>query len=107
MLSRTWSAIAMHDKYWGPIAPKIRDGGVVLVNDTTFSADLGDVTARSFRVPATDLAAEVGNELAASMVIPGAYAAITGLVSWTPCTPGCASPSPPTAASTSRSTSGP
>jgi Pyruvate/2-oxoacid:ferredoxin oxidoreductase gamma subunit len=80
MLSRAWSAIAMHDRYWGPVAPKIRDGGVVVVNDSTFGADLGDVPARSFRVPATELAAEVGNELAGSMVILGAFAAVTGLV---------------------------
>jgi len=80
LLSRAWSAIAMHDRYWGPVAPKVRDGGVVVVNDSTFGADLGDVPARSFRVPATELAAEVGNELAGSMVILGAYAAVTGLV---------------------------
>ena len=80
MLSRAWSAIAMHDRYWGAVAPKIRDGGVVVVNDSTFGADLGAVPARSFRVPATELAAEVGNELAGSMVILGAYAAVTGLV---------------------------
>ena len=36
LLSTTWSAIAMHDRYWAPIAPKVRDGGVVVVNDTTF-----------------------------------------------------------------------
>ncbi len=81
LLSRSWSAIAMHDRYWAPVAPKIRDGGVVVVNDSTFAADLRGVTARSFRVQASELAAEVGNELAASMVILGAYAAITGLVS--------------------------
>lgn len=80
VLSRTWSAVAMHDRYWGPVAPKIRDGGVVVVNDSTFGADLDDVPARSFRVPASELAAGLGNELAASMVILGAYAAITGLV---------------------------
>jgi Pyruvate/2-oxoacid:ferredoxin oxidoreductase gamma subunit len=80
LLSRTWSAVAMHDRYWGPVAPKVRDGGVVVVNDSTFGADLGDVPARSFRVPASELAAKIGNELAASMVILGAYAAITGLV---------------------------
>ena len=80
LLSRAWSAIAMHDRYWGPVAPKIRAGGVVVVNDSTFAADLGAVPARSFRVRATELAAEIGNELAASMVILGAYAAITGLV---------------------------
>jgi Pyruvate/2-oxoacid:ferredoxin oxidoreductase gamma subunit len=80
LLSRTWSAVAMHDRYWAPVAPKLRDGGVVVVNDSTFGADLDAVPTRSFRVPGTELAAGLGNELAASMVILGAYAAITGLV---------------------------
>jgi Pyruvate/2-oxoacid:ferredoxin oxidoreductase gamma subunit len=80
LLSRTWSAIAMHDRYWAPVAPKLRSGGVVVVNDATFAADLGDTPARAYRIRATELAAEVGNELAASMVILGAYAGLTGLV---------------------------
>lgn len=80
LLSRTWSAVAMHDRYWAPVAPKLRDGGVVVVNDSTFAADLGAVPARTFRVPASELAAELGNDLAASMVILGAFGAITGLV---------------------------
>ncbi|HSO94926.1 MAG TPA: 2-oxoacid:acceptor oxidoreductase family protein [Acidimicrobiia bacterium] len=80
LLSRSWSAVAMHDRYWAPVAPKIRDGGIVVVNDSTFSADLAAVPARSFRVPASELAAEVGDELTASMVLLGAFAAITGLV---------------------------
>jgi Pyruvate/2-oxoacid:ferredoxin oxidoreductase gamma subunit len=80
LLSRAWSAIAMHDRYWGPVAPKIRDRGVVVVNDTTFGSDLDDLPARSFRVRASELAAEVGNELSASMVLLGAYAGLTGLV---------------------------
>ena len=80
LLSRSWSAVAMHDRYWAPVAPKIRDGGIVVVNDSTFSADLAAVPARSFRVPASELAAEVGDELTASMVLLGAFVAITGLV---------------------------
>ncbi len=80
LLSRTWSAIAMHDRYWAPVAPKLRPGGVVVVNDTTFTADLGGTPARAYRIRASELAAEVGNELAASMVILGAYAGLTGLV---------------------------
>jgi Pyruvate/2-oxoacid:ferredoxin oxidoreductase gamma subunit len=80
LLSRAWSAIAMHDRYWAPVAPKLRPGGVVVVNDTTFTADLDDETIRCFRVPATELAAELGSELTASMVILGAYAGLTDLV---------------------------
>ena len=79
LLSHTWSAIAMHDKYWNPIEPKVRDGGVVLVNDETFTAALDD-RYTVFRVSATEIAASLGSELGASMVMTGAYVAITGLV---------------------------
>jgi Pyruvate/2-oxoacid:ferredoxin oxidoreductase gamma subunit len=80
LLSTTWSAVAMHDRYWAPIAPKVRAGGVVVVNDATFTTPLDDARYHVYRVRATELAAEAGDELAASMVIVGAYAAVTGLV---------------------------
>ena len=79
LLSRAWSAIAMHDRYWHPVAPKVADGGLVVVNDATFAAPLDDrYTVR--RIPAGELAAAAGNELAASMVILGAYVGLPGLV---------------------------
>lgn len=80
LLSRTWSAVAMHDRYWAPVESKIRDGGVVVVNPATFTAPLDEARMRVFRVAATEIAAELGNELGASMVMLGAYLAITGLV---------------------------
>jgi Pyruvate/2-oxoacid:ferredoxin oxidoreductase gamma subunit len=80
LLSRTWSAIAMHDKFWAPVARKLRPGALVLVNDATFQADLDADAYRMFRVSATELAAELGNELGGSMVMTGAYVGITGLV---------------------------
>jgi Pyruvate/2-oxoacid:ferredoxin oxidoreductase gamma subunit len=80
LLSRAWSAVAMHDRYWGPVAPKVRDAALVLVNDSTFHASLADVDGEIRRIRASELAAEVGNELAASMVILGAFVGLTGIV---------------------------
>ena len=80
LLSDAWAAIAMHDRYWAPVAPKIRDGGVVVVNDTTFAAPLDEDRYHVVRVRGSELAAEVGNELSASMVVLGAAAACTELV---------------------------
>jgi Pyruvate/2-oxoacid:ferredoxin oxidoreductase gamma subunit len=80
LLSHAWAAIAMHDRYWAPVAPKLRDGGVVVVNDTTFATVLDEDRYHAFRVRGSELAAEVGNELSASMVVLGAAVAITGLV---------------------------
>lgn len=80
LVSHAWSVVAMHDKFWAPVAPKVRRGGVVLVNDATFETPLEEERYRVFRVRATDIAAGLGNELGGSMVMVGAYAGITGLV---------------------------
>jgi 2-oxoglutarate ferredoxin oxidoreductase subunit gamma len=79
VVSHAWSAIAMHDEYWAPLEPKLRKDGLVLVNDATFTTEItGPVTV--LRVPATNVAAELGNPLGGSMVLLAAYAAITGIV---------------------------
>ncbi len=80
LISHTWSAIGMHDKFWAPIGRKLRDGALILVNDATFETELDTGRLRVHRIPATDIAAALGNELGSSMVMTGAYAGITGLV---------------------------
>jgi Pyruvate/2-oxoacid:ferredoxin oxidoreductase gamma subunit len=80
LISHTWSAIGMHDKYWAQIGPKVRDGGLILVNDATFETPLDTDRFQVLRVAATDLAAVMGNELGGSLVMVGAYLATTGLV---------------------------
>jgi Pyruvate/2-oxoacid:ferredoxin oxidoreductase gamma subunit len=79
VVSRAWSAIAMHDEFWAPIEPKLRPGGLVLVNDSTFARTVAAPVTVT-RLPATELAAEVGNPMGATMVMLGAYSALTGLV---------------------------
>ena len=80
VVSHAWSAIAMHDEFWEPLEPKLRDDGLVLVNDPTFAREVrAPVTVR--RVHATEIAAELGNPLGGAMVMVGTYAALTGLVS--------------------------
>jgi 2-oxoglutarate ferredoxin oxidoreductase subunit gamma len=79
VVSRAWSAIAMHDEHWAPLVQRLRPGAVVFVNDETFTAPIdGDVTVH--RVAATEIAAELDNRLGGGMVMVGAYAAVTGLV---------------------------
>jgi 2-oxoglutarate ferredoxin oxidoreductase subunit gamma len=79
VVSRAWAAIAMHDDYYAPVEAKLRPGSLVLVNDTTFTAPVRtDITVH--RVPATTVAADLGNALGGSMVMIGAFAATTGIV---------------------------
>jgi 2-oxoglutarate ferredoxin oxidoreductase subunit gamma len=79
VVSKAWSSIAMHDRYWEPIEPKLRPGGLVLVNDATFAAEIhADVTV--VRVPATDVATDLGNPLGGALVMLGAYSGTTRIV---------------------------
>jgi 2-oxoacid:acceptor oxidoreductase gamma subunit (pyruvate/2-ketoisovalerate family) len=80
LVSRAWAAVAMHDKFWEPIAGKVRPGGLILVNDATFETPLDGETFRVVRVPATDIADEIGSPMGGSMVMTGAFVGSTGLV---------------------------
>jgi Pyruvate/2-oxoacid:ferredoxin oxidoreductase gamma subunit len=79
VVSRAWSAIAMHDEFWEPLEPKLRPDGVVLVNDSTFESEI-TAPVNVVRLKATELAAEIGNSQGGTMVMVGAYSALTGLV---------------------------
>jgi len=79
VVARAWSAIAMHDEFWEPLESKLRPDGVVLVNDSTFDHDI-TAPVNVVRLDATELAAGIGNPQAGTMVMVGAYSALTGLV---------------------------
>jgi Pyruvate/2-oxoacid:ferredoxin oxidoreductase gamma subunit len=80
LLSRADTAIAMHDRFFAPVAAKLRDGALVVVDDATFTMPLDPERHRVVRVPATQRALECGHELGASMVMAAAYAALDGFV---------------------------
>ncbi len=79
VVSRAWSAIAMHDDYWPDVSAKLRPGGLVLVNDTTFTSEVRDDVV-VHRVPATTVATDLGSPLSGSMVMLGAFCTTTGIV---------------------------
>jgi Pyruvate/2-oxoacid:ferredoxin oxidoreductase gamma subunit len=79
VVPKAWSAIAMHDEYWAPLEPKLRPGGLVLVNDTTFAAEVS-APVTLVRLAATTVATDLGNPRGGSMVMLGAYTATTGIV---------------------------
>ncbi len=79
VVSKAWSSIAMHDQYWAPVEAKLRPDGLVLVNDATFSAHV-HAAVTVIRVPATNVATDLGNPLGGAMVMLAAYAATTAIV---------------------------
>jgi Pyruvate/2-oxoacid:ferredoxin oxidoreductase gamma subunit len=80
LISSSWSAIAMHHMFWAPLSGKLQPGGVALINSSLFEGDVDRTRYRVFDVPATDLAAQLSLSMSASMVMAGAYSAVTGLV---------------------------
>jgi Pyruvate/2-oxoacid:ferredoxin oxidoreductase gamma subunit len=79
-VSEAWSAILMHHDYSEATVACLRPGSVVFVNSTVFEASLERDPYVVIDVPATEIAIEVGNIVAASMVMVGAYSGATGLV---------------------------
>jgi Pyruvate/2-oxoacid:ferredoxin oxidoreductase gamma subunit len=79
IVSHAWSALALHPRYWEPLAARLVPDAVVVLNSSLFDepVDLPHV----YEVPATQVATEeLGNPMAVSMVATGAYVALTGLV---------------------------
>jgi 2-oxoacid:acceptor oxidoreductase gamma subunit (pyruvate/2-ketoisovalerate family) len=76
----TWSAVLMHHDYVEPTLARLRPGSIVLRNSTVYEGDVGAEGIVLHDVPATELALGVGNIMAATMVMAGAYARVTGLV---------------------------
>jgi 2-oxoglutarate ferredoxin oxidoreductase subunit gamma len=81
VVSRAWSAIAMHPGHWTPIAAVLEPQAVVVMNRSLCEAAITDARWRVYGVDAVELAAQSGSAVAAAMVLVGAYASLTGLVS--------------------------
>ena len=80
-VGHTWSAVLMHHDYVEPTLGRLRAGSVVLVNSTLFDRSLDRDDCTVIGLPATGLAVDAGNIMVASMVMLGAYAATTDIVS--------------------------
>jgi Pyruvate/2-oxoacid:ferredoxin oxidoreductase gamma subunit len=77
----TWSAILLHHDYSEATIRRLRPGSLALVNTSVFEGELDRDKWTVLDIAATDIASDVGNPLAAAMVMVGAYIAATGLVS--------------------------
>jgi Pyruvate/2-oxoacid:ferredoxin oxidoreductase gamma subunit len=75
-----WAALALHPDYADPVVARVVVGGLVLRMAELWDAPLERADLHVVDVPAADLAISVGNAMAASMVMLGALASLTGLV---------------------------
>jgi Pyruvate/2-oxoacid:ferredoxin oxidoreductase gamma subunit len=75
-----WAVLAMHGEGLSKVASKVERGGVLVANTTLVPQPPAWEGTRLVRVPATELAKEMGQPLGASMIALGALAGATGLV---------------------------
>ena len=75
-----WAALVMHHEHARPVLAKLRPNGVAFVNTSVVEGVLDTGTAARVELAATDIAVEVGNIICASLVMLGALAKETGLV---------------------------
>jgi len=84
IVSRSWSAIVVHPRFFGPIRARLRPGGVAvfdasLVEGGAAAFDPG--AARGFAVDAAAVARAADAPRAGALVLLAAYAGLTGIVS--------------------------
>lgn len=81
IVSKAWSAIVVHPRYFEPIAGKLREQGLIVVDRELLEDPLAATPAETLPIDASTRAREVGAERAAALVLLGAFASATGIVS--------------------------
>jgi Pyruvate/2-oxoacid:ferredoxin oxidoreductase gamma subunit len=76
-VNRAWSALVMHHRYWPDVHARLRPGATVAVDADVFRGDAGP---GALLISADTIAERSGAPRAGSMVLLGALAAATGLV---------------------------
>ena len=75
-----WAAVLLHPDYAAPVLARVRAGGLVLRNAVLWDGPLERADLEVVDVAATDLAVQAGHVMAASIVMLGVLATVTGLV---------------------------
>lgn len=80
IVASAWSALVMHHRFWQPLLHKLAKGAVLLLNRPVFETDEDLSAFRTYDIPAASVAAGIGAEMGASLVMIGTYAKLTGAV---------------------------
>jgi len=75
------TVIAMNPPSMEMFEPRVKPGGFLFVNSSIVSTDSTRKDITTIRVPANDIAEELGNERMANMVLLGALIRATGIIS--------------------------
>ena len=79
-VTSAWAAVLLHPEYADAALVRVRGDGLVLRNRSLWNGELERPDLVVVDVAANDLAVECGGVMAASMVMLGALATLTGLV---------------------------
>ncbi|MCG8588250.1 MAG: 2-oxoacid:acceptor oxidoreductase family protein [Proteobacteria bacterium] len=79
IVSRVWSALVVHPRFWAPVRAKLTAGSLVWTDPTRFDEALPE-GVQKFEVPAAQLASDCGAPVAAALVLVAAFCGGTGLV---------------------------
>ncbi len=74
------AAVVFNSPAMAKYEPLVKPGGLLLANSSLIEARSARTDLRAVYVPATDIAAELGNIRMANMVLLGAFVTLTGLV---------------------------
>ena len=80
MVSKAWAAIVVHPRFFEPFAPRLREQGVVFADADLLEEPLPETRAELVGIDATRRAREAEAPKAAALVLLGAFARATGLV---------------------------
>lgn len=80
IISETGSAVALHEKHFGDVEPRLRPGGLCLINASLFTGPVGRDDLEVIEVPMTAIAEELGNVMLVGMIGLGAYVAASKIV---------------------------
>jgi Pyruvate/2-oxoacid:ferredoxin oxidoreductase gamma subunit len=94
-LGAAWSVVLMHDEHSAHARGCLRPGSTLFVNSSVVAHSDGPDGVTLLEVPATTIASDVGHPNAVSLVMAGAYATATGIVSMSSLTAAAADALPP------------
>lgn len=72
--------VAMNRPSLEKFAPVVKSGGVIMINSSLISCDAGRKDVDAIKIPANDMAIEIGNIKAANIVALGAFTARSKMV---------------------------
>ena len=81
VVERPWAAVVLNLPSLEKFEAMVKPGGVVVVNTSLVNRDVQRQDIRAIRVPANEIANELGNPRGANMVALGTYVAATRAVS--------------------------